>query len=137
MALQNAGIDFRILIRSENETNVSEYKEDAPQYCQEDGGVWNATGKWCTPADGSTFDNVFNKVTLHGHAAISWQPRSLFIVTVDQIAGSACHSFHADLFFYSLLALSSFKTHIVSSVPAYPQAKLGKGTSISQAHLRK
>lgn len=44
----------------------------APQYCQEDGGVWNETGKWCNPVKGSKYTTLWHNTMEHNHNAIGW-----------------------------------------------------------------
>lgn len=44
----------------------------APEYCSQDGGVWNASGKWCTPVPGSNYTVLLHNAMEHGHNAIGY-----------------------------------------------------------------
>lgn len=41
-------------------------------FCKQDGGSWNATGKWCTPIPPATVEQLIGNATAHGHNYIAY-----------------------------------------------------------------
>lgn len=65
----------------------------APTYCQDDGGVWNVSGKWCTPIPGSNYTLLWGNVTEHQHDAIGYYgdaPRSFSNPSIKLLALLVC-----------------------------------------------
>ena len=69
----------------------------ASAFCSQDGGSWNATGKWCTPLPGGNVAELQSNATSHNHLFISYNKASrplptrilVYIVTVLIILSSA------------------------------------------------
>lgn len=41
-------------------------------FCKQDGGSWNVTGKWCTPIPPATLEQLMGNATEHGHNFIAY-----------------------------------------------------------------
>ncbi len=42
------------------------------EFCKEDGGAWNVTGKWCTPIPPATLTDLERNAQDHGHEFIAY-----------------------------------------------------------------